>query len=430
MKKQLIIIENSRLSVHYEDKQVTNLTMEHSIYRRNEIYAGTIASILPSLNAAFIILNTSAKNGFLHLDDLKLNNKVIKHSKYISYTEKQNILVQIKKEPTKTKGPSLTTHMYISGRYMDIYPCRDLLCVEKDIINEKQKIYLKAIGHLIKPNTIGLTIKTSTLKANTTFLLKELTILKQRWKKIALQAKTNISTGLISKNKNFLIKMLEHHYNFDLNYIGVDSKPAAFFIKNIIKHFYKIHSLVIEYHSDTGSLIGRYDTDLILHSFMVPKININLGAHIIIEKTEALTTIDVNSGSFIKSSNSRSTSFWTNYAAANEISTQIKIRNIAGIIIIDFIDSGNQEDQLKILFHLNKLLKKDIIPTTIIQMSELGLVEVTRSRQGQSIYDAFSINCNRCNGTGYITKGLTPVSFKQYNLVTQLIPSFSDSVDI
>lgn len=430
MVKQLLIIEKSQLAIVYEDGKVRDLIMEHKTYSRNQIYAGKITSILPSLDAAFIKLNKFAKNGFIHLEGLKSIKKESNISKYSVSEDKKNLLVQIKKEPTGTKGPSLTSDLNVSGRYMNIFPLGALAFVEREQQSEKEKNYLRAIGTLLKPLNNGILIKTPIVSTNNNFILKELTILKLRWKKILKQARNVTLPCLISKKKDFIVKVLESVYNPNLNFIGIDSKYGALEVKSIIARFYKKKPLVIEYYTNNRLLIREYYVDLILHHFMTPRININKGAYIIIEKTEALTVIDVNSGSFIKSSNSRSTSFWTNYSATKEILNQIRLRNIGGIIIIDFIDSNNQEDQMKILYNLNKLLKEDKVPSTIVQMSELGLVEVTRSRQGQSIYDAFSSKCIMCNGIGYTTKSLTNQLIIYYELSTQLIPSFSDSINI
>ena len=150
---------------------------------------------------------------------------------------------------------------------------------------------------------------------------------------------------------------------------------------------------------------------------MKPRVNLCRGGYIIIEKTEALTTVDVNSGSFTNLQNSRQTSLWVNYSAIHEIIKQIRLRNIGGIIVIDFIDCNNQQDQMKLLRYMSKLMVKDYVRCRIIQMSELGLVELTRSRQGQSVYDAFSRKCNTCNGLGYLTFNLN----KQRNINYELL---------
>jgi ribonuclease E len=150
---------------------------------------------------------------------------------------------------------------------------------------------------------------------------------------------------------------------------------------------------------------------------MKPRVNLCRGGYIIIEKTEALTIVDVNSGSFTNLQNSRQTSLWVNYSAVHEIVKQIRLRNIGGIIVIDFIDCNNHQDQMKLLRYMSKLILKDYVRCRIIQMSELGLVELTRSRQGQSVYDAFSRKCNTCNGLGYLTFNLN----KQKNINYELI---------
>ena len=155
---------------------------------------------------------------------------------------------------------------------------------------------------------------------------------------------------------------------------------------------------------------------------MKPRVNLYKGGYIVIEKTEALTTIDVNSGSFTILSNSRETGLCINYAAVHEVVHQIKLRNIGGIIIIDFIDSNNQLDQMKILRYMSKLIKQDHVKCNIIQMSELGLVELTRARQGQSIYDAFSRKCRICNGLGYLSLNLTGKKITPYELLVNLTP--------
>lgn len=428
--KQLLIIEKSQLAILYENGKLLELRMEHQVYKLNEIYAGKISSILPSLNAAFILLNKSAKNGFIHLEELKSLKKEVDSIKQPTPTKKKNILVQIKKEPTSTKGPSLTSDLHLTGRYITIYPLGNAVQSEKDMHDEKEKMYGKAIGQLLKPTQQGILIKKQILNTSLCFLLTELKILKIRWKKLYQEHKKRSTPTLLSKKKNFIIKTLEHCYIPNLTYIGIDSQPGTAILEKIIKLFSKTSRILIENYPNSKILIRHYNIDLLLHNHMIPRININKGAYIIIEKTEALTVIDVNSGSFIKSSNSRSTTFWTNYSAATEISSQIKIRNLGGIIIIDFIDSNNQNDQMKILIHLTKLLKEDHIRTTIIQMSELGLVEITRARQGQSIYDAFSIKCTMCNGIGYITKVLTTEVTKSYELSTQLIPSFSNFIKL
>ena len=428
MKAQLIIIEKSRLGLVYSQGKIRDLVMRHQIYELNEIYGGTICNILPSLNAAFITLRRAKRNGFIHLDELKGLGKNVYSCRQIMYDSKKNILTQIKKEPTGNKGPSLTTDLSLVGKYSILFPLKRSINPGRERSSEREKSYLKAIAHLLKPNNGGILIKSKMMYANILFVLIEIHVLKTKWKTILKRSKKIKMPTLISRKKDFVIKIIEQTYNSTINYIGIDSKKGAMQIYTLLKKLKKTKELLIEYYSKSKLLIREYCVDLTIHKYMIPKININRGAYIIIEKTEALTTIDVNSGSFIRSPNSRETSFWTNYAAVNEIVSQIKIRNIGGIIILDFIGSNNHEDQMKILSHLSRLLKQDTVPCNIIQMSELGLVEVTRSRRGQNIYDAFSSRCDVCNGIGYLTTLAQHKSSKPYELFNQLIPLFSDVI--
>ena len=194
---------------------------------------------------------------------------------------------------------------------------------------------------------------------------------------------------------------------------------------NKIKKSHAEKKTIIEVHNSELDLIKYYLIDIILTEIMKPRVNLPKGGYIIIEKTEALTTIDVNSGSFTTLHSSRQTSLWVNYSAAYEIIKQIRLRNLGGIIIVDFIDSTNQVDQMKLLQYMSRLVKKDFVKCTIVQMSELGLVEMTRTRHGQSIYDAFSRRCTMCNGLGYLSVNLGIINHNNYELILTNISRFN-----
>ena len=252
------------------------------------------------------------------------------------------------------------------------------------------------------------------------FLVREVKILRSRWRKIISKAHKKLKPSLVSKRRIFLHKILQDYAHINFSYIVIDSYEGALKIKNVLT---KIHgskydkSLEIEFHKSQFSLITYYLIDILLLEIMKPKVNLCRGGYIVIEKTEALTTVDINSGSFTNFQNSRQTSLWVNYSAVHEVIKQIRLRNIGGIIIIDFIDCNHHQDQMKLLRYMSKLIAKDYVRCRIIQMSELGLLELTRSRQGQSIYDAFSRKCNMCNGLGYVTFNLNKRKDINYELL-------------
>jgi ribonuclease E len=414
---KLIIAEKSQIALIYFKNKLISLIMEHTLYRVNDIYLGKVSSVLTSLDAAFITLDPLSKNGFIsfnHLrDTLNFNSPIISINK--------NILVQITREPVGSKGPTLSSDISLTGKYTSVFPFSKSTQISKDIEIEKNRDYLRAISNLlINPRNMGIVLKYKAINANINFLILETQTLKSRWEKIVIKVRKRFRPSLISKKKIFLDKILQDYSNISWNFISIDSLEGALRVKNILTKIYGLNSpkcLTIEFHANQFSLINHYLVDILLLEIMKPRVNLCKGGYIIIEKTEALTTIDVNSGSFTNLQNSRQTSLWVNYSAIHEIVKQIRLRNIGGIIVIDFIDCSNHQDQMKLLRYMSKLLLKDYVRCRIIQMSELGLVELTRSRQGQSVYDAFSRKCTICNGLGYLTFNLNKQTSGNYELL-------------
>jgi ribonuclease E len=414
---KIIIIEKSQIALIYFKNKLVSLIMEHTLYRVNDIYLGKVSSVMTSLDAAFIALNPLSKNGFISFHQLKERLS----SDYPSLSINKNILVQISREPIGTKGPTVSCDITLLGKYLSLMPFSKSIHSVKTLEVENQKDYLRAMGHLlINPRKIGMLVTHKLLNANIKFLMKEVQVLTLRWRKVTRKIRKKRSPSLISKRKIFLHKILQDHSNLNFSFIAIDSYEGALKIKNILTkiHGSNIHSpLKIEFHRYQFSLIKYYLVDVLLLEIMKPRVNLYRGGYIVIEKTEALTTIDVNSGSFTNLQSSRHTSLWVNYSAVHEIIKQIRLRNIGGIIVIDFIDCNNHQDQMKLLRYMSKLMLKDYVRCNIIQMSELGLVEVTRSRQGQSVYDAFSRRCDICNGLGYLSFKLIKRTNINYELL-------------
>lgn len=430
MNYSLIIIEKSRIGLMYFNNKLISIVMEHSIYKLHDIYLGKISTVLPSLDAAFIILNPLSKNGFISFEQLKEKNQF--YNKVNDIKSNKSVLVQITREPIGTKGPSVSSNISLIGKYIVLLPFSDSVGLARKISMETDKDYSKAISHLLVNSEITkIVVKSSITQANVDFLIKEIKVLKSKWKKIFVKSRKLFKPSLVSKRKSFLNKILEDYSTINFHLIAVDSFQAAKKTKLIlakVKRFQKRKRVIIEFHSTDYELIKHYLIDIVFTEIMRPRVNLYKGGYIIIEKTEALTTIDVNSGSFTTLNNSRQSSLWVNYSAAHEIVKQIRLRNIGGIIIIDFIDSTNHLDQMKLLNYINKLTKKDYVKCTIIQMSELGLVEMTRTRYGQSVYDAFSRKCNICNGLGYLTTNLTKIDSITYELLLTNVSKFNKKI--
>ena len=430
MNYRLIVIQNSGVGLIYFQNKLLSISMEHNLYKVNDIYLGKISTILPSLDAAFVTLNPMSKNGFISFDHSKDKNQF--YNKLNPIKINKSILVQITREPIGSKGPSVSSEISLIGKYLVLLPFSQSINITKKVSNEPDKDYIKAISNLlVNPRRIGIMAKSGILQANVNFLVKEIKILKSRWGIILLKSLRTSRPSLLSKRKNFLNKILEDYSTISFEFIAVDSYETAKNLKvtlNKIKKSEKEKKILIEFHTSELDLIKYYLIDIVLTEIMKPRVNLPKGGYIIIEKTEALTTIDVNSGSFTTLHNSRQTTLWVNYSAAYEIVKQIRLRNLGGIIIIDFIDSTNQVDQMKLLQYISKLVKKDFIKCNIVQISELGLVEMTRTRYGQSVYDAFGRRCTICNGLGYLTMNLNTLNRNYYELILTNISSFDNKV--
>jgi len=422
MNYTLIILEKIKLALIYHGNNVSDIIMEHDVYPINKIYLGKVSNVLPGLDAAFIQLDESKeKNGFIHFNKLKkehLGNRSNK-GKYC--------LVQITREPIGNKGPTVSTDIALKGKYINLYPFQQNTYQKQKIDNNKE--YSHAIRCLLGTHKSCISFNKNIMTVDANFLISESNNLKDKWIKLITKSKFSPLPSSLNKEENFIYKLFKDYNNIKFNSIHVDSLKGSLKIKKILSkilvHRYDLSNKVkINYHKNKDTLIKYLSLDLILSDITKPRVNLYKGGYIVIEKTEALTTIDINSGSFKSLPTSRQTSLWINYLAIHEIAKQIKLRNIGGIIIIDFIDSTTQDDQMKLLKYINRILKKDDNKCNIIQISELGLLELTRTRQKQSMYDAFTCKCKVCNGLGYRSNHLNVNQLNFYSLLINFSPLF------
>lgn len=401
---QIAISEKNQVSALYSKNKLKGLEISRSQYKIGDIYLGELETILPSINAAFIKLNRLEKNGFIQLKSLvplkfRQNPKLYNQS----FETKTKLLVQVIKEPTGNKGPTLTTNIGIIGNYLVFLPFGEGVNLSNKLHGQKEKQSLKALFTLLKPTSSGILVKKEAYKVSEQELLEDFFYLKKIWGKICGRVSRSSVPNLLTGKPQFLKKIINDFYDRTTTKISIDSEIGAWKIyKTLINTAENRRSekLLLEYYTENLSLVKNFYLDGTIYSTLQPRINLTTGGYIIIEKTEALTAIDINSGSFSHITTSRASLLWINCEAATEIGRQLKLRNIGGIIVVDFIDMKYQRDQMTLLNHFNSVLRKDIATPKIIQLSEIGLVELTRKRQGQNIYDIFGNKCSRCNGIG------------------------------
>jgi len=403
MSQQIIIAEQARIAALLKDDRVEELIVSQGQYQIEDIFLGTVENVLPGIDAAFIDIGESKKNGFIHVSDLG-PLKLKKGSAGITelLEPKQKVLVQVMKEPTGNKGPRLTGNISLPGKYLILQPFGQGVNISRKINTESERSRLRALGVLIKPPGTGLLFRTESEAISEELLIEDLENLMQKWDNILQLNDTSNPPILISREEDFALKILRDYINSSTTKVTIDNKNAVERAKHYLTNNESDFTVDFHNNSKDDHILEKYKIYHTIQKGLQPRVDLPSGGYIIIEPTEALTVIDVNSGSFTRSANSRQTVLWTNCEAAIEIARQMKLRNIGGVLVIDFIDMDSRRDQFQLLEHFTTAIKDDSAKPQIAQLTELGLVELTRKRQGQNIYELFGKRCSSCDGLGHI----------------------------
>ncbi|RMD70777.1 MAG: Rne/Rng family ribonuclease [Cyanobacteria bacterium J149] len=406
MPKQIIIAEKNHIAAVFAEDQIQELVVATGNQQVGDIYLGTVENVISGIDAAFVNIGDAEKNGFIHVTDLgPLRLKRSAGAITELLTPHQSVLVQVMKEPTGTKGPRLTGNISLPGRYLVLMPYGKGVSLSRRIKNDNERNRLRALAILLKPAGMGLLVRTEADGKGEDAIIEDLEFLKKQWEKIQQEANTLNPPALLNRDDDFIQRVLRDMYSDDVNRIVVDSDDAVRRVKKQLNNWgsgKNPHGLLIDSHQDSRSILDYFRVNSAIKEALKPRVDLPSGGYIIIEPTEALTVIDVNSGSFTHSATSRETVLWTNTEAAIEIARQLKLRNIGGVIVVDFIDMDSRRDKLKLLEHFNRVLQSDKARPQIAQLSELGLVELTRKRQGKNIYELFGQPCSHCGGLGLV----------------------------
>jgi ribonuclease E len=406
MSKQIIIAEQHRIAAVFSEDQIQELIVAKGSHQVGDIYLGIVENVLPGIDAAFVNIGDSERNGFIHVTDLgplKLRKSAGSITELLA--PQQKVLVQIMKEPTGNKGPRLTGNVSLPGRYLVLMPYGRGVNLSRRIRSEAERNRLRALAILVKPAGMGLLVRTEAEGVPEEAIIEDLETLQKQWESVQQEAGTTRPPSLLNRDDDFIQRVLRDVYSNEVNRIVVDSSTG---LKRVKQHLTSWsggktpQNVLVDQHRDRIGILEYFRVNAAIREALKPRVDLPSGGYIVIERTEALTVIDVNSGSFTRSATARETVLWTNSEAATEIARQLRLRNIAGVIIVDFIDMDSNRDKLQVLEQFNKALRADKARPQIAQLSELGLVELTRKRQGQNIYELFGRVCTTCGGLGHL----------------------------
>lgn len=452
MPKQIIIAEQHQIAAVFSEDQIQELVVATGHHQIGDIYLGVVENVLPGIDAAFVNIGDPERNGFIHVTDLG-PLKIKRSSAAITelLTPQQKVLVQVMKEPTGTKGPRLTGNITLPGRYVVLMPYGRGVNLSRRIKSESERNRLRALAILIKPAGMGVLVRTEAEGKPEEAIIEDLELLQRQWEVIQQEAQSTRAPALLNRDDDFIQRVLRDMYGADVNRIVVDSSTGLRRVKQYLQNWsggQTPQGVLIDHHRDRSPILEYFRINAAIREALRPRVDLPSGGYIIIEPTEALTVIDVNSGSFTRSATARETVLWTNCEAATEIARQLRLRNIAGVIVVDFIDMESRRDQLQVLEHFNKTLKADKARPQIAQLTELGLVELTRKRQGQNIYELFGETCPTCGGLGHtvrlpgeienrmpipaadIPERLTPIPQREVRTPSARIPETRETRDI
>ncbi|MGL5378149.1 MAG: Rne/Rng family ribonuclease [Cetobacterium sp.] len=389
--------------------------MEIHIEREGEgtlngnIYKGKVANVLPGMESAFVNIGLE-KNGFLYVKDLrdfeeKYLTGIVTNQKPIDELLKigDDVILQVLSDPRGSKGARVTTHHTIPGKFLVLMPNNNHIAISKKIKDEVERERLEKLFSEIVPGGMGVIIRTAAEGKSLHHFEKELLYLIKKWEEVEIKIKTSKTGDLLYKDNGIVSKVLRDIIGNDIDEIIVDNEAVYWEIIDYIIAFTEGDSKIkIKLYSEKEEIFEKYDIQKEIEKSLEETTYLECGGSIVIEKTEALVSIDVNTGKNIGSLSLEETVVKTNIEAAEEIARQLRIRNLSGIIIIDFIDMKVEEDKTKVLKVLEENLVKDRVKTNIIHFTDLGLVEMTRKRLGKPLSYYFQDECPICRGTGKI----------------------------
>lgn len=394
------------------------------------IYKGKVSRVLPGMQAAFVDIGLD-KAAFLHASDIVPHTECVAEGEKSNFVVRaigelvrqgQDIMVQVVKDPLGTKGARLTTDITLPSRYLVFMPGSSHVGVSQRIESEKIRSRLKKITEPFVDEDGGFIIRTAAESAGEKELIQDAAFLRRVWSKVSERRKRR-GVSLLYQDLALQVRIVRDFVGTELDQIQVDSSQTYEELQAFADEFMPEIAEKIEHYNGPAPIFDLYDVENEVQRALGRKVELKSGGYLIIDQTEAMTTVDINTGAFVGHRNLDETIFNTNLEATHAIARQLRLRNLGGIIIIDFIDMLKTEHQKRVLASLELALSHDTVKTNISGFSGLGLVEMTRKRTRESLEHVLCGECPVCNGTGSL-KTIETVSYEIFRELIKLDRSY------
>ena len=399
---QVAVLEGRSLIEHYVSRPADDVSQIHG-----NIYLGRVQNVLPGMEAAFVDIATP-KNAVLYRGDVQYDAEDVDGGGQARIEQilrnRQMILCQVTKNPIGAKGARLTQEVSLPGRFVVLIPNSTTYGISKRLPDDVRR-RLRGILDRVKPDDHGLIVRTAAEHATEAELTADMRLLLGQWERITALAAEAKRPALLHREPELAVRVIREEFNADYRGVVIDDERLHAEVKEFVSAFNPELADRIEYYDSEAeglALFERHHVHEQVHKALDRKVWLPSGGSLIIEHTEALTVIDVNTGKNVGTSNLEETVFANNLEAAEEIAKQLRLRDIGGIIVIDFIDMEIKQNRAKVADTFRSALARDKTRTQVFEISELGLVEMTRKRIGEGLLTEFSDRCPDCEGRGVV----------------------------
>ena len=399
-KKVAVLEENELVELYIEREGDLTIT--------GNIYKGRVVNVLPGMQAAFVDIGLE-KNAFLYVKDalpkevskdkqLNINSIAIKDV----VKSGQEIIVQVVKEPFGTKGARVTTHISIPGRHMVIMEDTDYIGVSKKITDEEDRKRLRNLAKKHKPKDKGIILRTASKGIDEEDFKNDMMFLSSTLEKVDKEKKLGMAPKVIYNELDLVHRVVRDLLSKDVEKIVINNKDIFDSILDLAEVITPELKSRIEIFKDNDDIFNHFRINSMINNALEKKVPLESGGYLVIDETEALTCIDINTGKYVGNLNLRDTVLNLNIEATKEIAKQLRLRNMGGIVIVDFIDMSSKKDEEKVIDALNLELEKDKVQTEIFGMTKLGLLEMARKKVGSRLSEKLLKDCVCCEGTGKV----------------------------